>query len=188
MSPFEFLRRCSFQRHFALAKLSLTFGQEIAKRDTLIRMDSYRPVEELGHFPPESEELLKYYSPTSLKRNQHGASICRNLLLAVWSWYFYWFSSSAVKRTDIKHQSYLGNWMELSLNVSDEYCFYVNFTFERQPWENGKLVPPKAVLFRPDPLATSDHRTANSINATEENWLNYMPSKWRKHSIVIFLY
>ena len=82
MSPFEFLRRCSFQRHFALAKLSLTFGQEIAKRDTLIRMDSYRPVEELGHFPPESEELLKYYSPTSLKRNQHGASICRNLLLA----------------------------------------------------------------------------------------------------------
>ncbi|KAE8351276.1 hypothetical protein BDV28DRAFT_150151 [Aspergillus coremiiformis] len=35
--------------------------------------------------------------------------------------------------------------------------------------------PVRPVLFRPDPLAASDHKTEESMQATKENWLSYMP-------------
>ncbi|KAE8380870.1 hypothetical protein BDV26DRAFT_302396 [Aspergillus bertholletiae] len=44
--------------------------------------------------------------------------------------------------------------------------------------ELNRLIPDfpvHPVLFRPDPLAASDHRTDESIQATRENWLSYMP-------------
>jgi hypothetical protein len=45
-------------------------------------MDSYRPVEEIDYFLPESEELLKEHSPRVSKRYQHGATIRRILISA----------------------------------------------------------------------------------------------------------